>query len=448
MKTTVTLFPVAMCFAGLAFAQNAAPDLLREAFARPPMNLDQFQQLALANNPTLQQAGALVRRSSGQAKQQGLWPNPVIGYEGEQIRGGEYGGGEQGAFVQQTFVLGGKLGLRKNAFNEQRKVDEMGASEQRYRVLSDVGQRYYAALAAQTMVNLRRELLATALDAQQTAHQLQNVGQADAPDVLESEVEAGQAQLEYTTAQRRYIQEFQSLAALSGKPDLPLAPLTGDFDHPPQLDPDRILKQILQDSPSVKRAQQDVLRAEAEQKAAGRESIPDLTIRAGLQQNYERLDPAMPTAVGAQGFAMASIGVPIFNRNQGNVAAASADVERARSEVTRVQLGLRQSAQALLQLYLANEAQAVRYRDEIIPKAQRAYELYLDRYRSMAAAYPSVIVSQRTLFQLRITFIEVLQQLWSEAIALENYTLSDGLSAVLSGDPSSTQLNRPGEAQP
>jgi cobalt-zinc-cadmium efflux system outer membrane protein len=443
MKTTTLLLA---CFATIAFAQNPAPDLLREAFARPAMTLEQFQQLALANNPTLQQAGALVRRSSAQAKQQGLWPNPAAGYEGEQIRGGEYGGGEQGAFVQQTFVLGGKLGLRKNVFTEQRKADEIGASEQRYRVLSDTGQRYYAALAAQTTVTLRRELLAIALDAERTAHQLQNVGQADAPDVLEAEVEAGQAQLEYTTAQRRYIEEFQSLAAVAGKPDLPLAPLAGDLDRPPQLDPDRILEQILQNSPSVKRAQQDVLRAEAEQKAAGRESVPDLTIRAGLQQNYERLDPAAATPVGVQGFAMASIALPIFNRNQGNAAAAKADVEGARSEVARVQLGLRQRAQSLLQLYLANEAQAARYRDEIIPRAQRAYDLYLDRYRSMAAAYPSVIVSQRTLFQLRINYIEVLRQLWSEAIALENYTLSDGLSAVISADPSSTELNRPGGA--
>jgi cobalt-zinc-cadmium efflux system outer membrane protein len=447
MKITATLFPAVFCLAAVASGQNSGPDLLREAFTRPTMSLEQFQQLALANNPTLQQAGVLVRRSSGQARQQSLWPNPVVGYEGEQIRGGEFGGGEQGAFVQQTFVLGGKLGLRRNVFNEQRKADEMGATEQRYRVLSDVGQRYYSALAAQVTVDLRRQLLAIALDAQQTAHQLQNVGQADAPDVLESEVEAAQAQVEYTASQRMYIQKFQNLAALVGKPDLPLARLGGDLEHPPQLQAEAILKQILRDSPAVKRAQQDVLRAQAEQKAASRESVPDLTIRAGLQQNYERLDPAAPGAVGAQGFAMASIGIPVFNRNQGNVAAAEADVERARSEVTRVQLGLRQSAQALVQLYLANQAQAGRYRDEIIPRAQRAYELYLERYRSMAAAYPSVIVSQRTLFQLRITYIEVLERLWSEAIALENYTLSDGLSAVSSVEPSSSQLNRPSGAE-
>ena len=34
--------------------QPAAPDLLKDALRRPAMNLSDFEQLALANNPTLQ----------------------------------------------------------------------------------------------------------------------------------------------------------------------------------------------------------------------------------------------------------------------------------------------------------------------------------------------------------------------------------------------------------
>ena len=49
-----------------------------------------------------------------------------------------------------------------------------------------------------------KELLTLALDAVTTAHQLANVGQADAPDVLQAEVEAEQAQVDYTAAQRTY----------------------------------------------------------------------------------------------------------------------------------------------------------------------------------------------------------------------------------------------------
>lgn len=54
--------------------------------------------------------------------------------------------------------------------------------------------------------------LSLATDAVVTVHQLANIGQADAPDVLQAEVEAEQAKADYATAQRDYIQAFQSLA--------------------------------------------------------------------------------------------------------------------------------------------------------------------------------------------------------------------------------------------
>jgi cobalt-zinc-cadmium efflux system outer membrane protein len=423
--------------------QTPAPDLLKDIATKPAMQLNQFEQFALTTNPTLQQANALVRESAGQARQIGLLPNPTVGYEGAEIRGGSFRGGEQGAFVQQTFVLGGKLGLRRNIFEQQRHEDEIGATEQRYRVLSDVKQSYYIVLAAQELVNVRRHLLDLAMDAVETAHQLANVGQADAPDVLQAEVEAEQAKVDYTTAQRTYIQEFHTLAALVGKPDLPLSPVAGSLENPPAIDPERIVNQIVQESPSVKRAQQDISRAEAELKNAKRESIPDLTVRAGVQQNFEPVNEIAGRPVGLQSFVTAGITLPIFNRNQGNVRAAEAEREHAQAEVTRVQLSIRQSAQPLLQAYLSEVAEANRYKNEMIPRATRAYQLYLAKYRQMGAAYPQVIVSQRTLFQLQAGYVTVLQNVWSNAIALQNYTLSGGLNAAMPSGSTSTTSNLP-----
>ncbi len=236
----------------LCHAQAPTPDLLENVAARHNMHLEDFQQLALATNPTLKQANAIVRESSAQARQAGLYPNPLVGYQGEQIRGGSYRGGEQGAFIQQTFVLGGKLALRRNVYEQQRRADEIGVSEQRFRILGDIGQSFYSALAAQETVELRKRLLSLALDSVVTARQLANVGQADAPDVLQSEVEAEQAKLDYTTAQRTYIQSFRSLAALAGNPELRVSPLQGDLEHPPQLDPEQVINRIVTESPSVK----------------------------------------------------------------------------------------------------------------------------------------------------------------------------------------------------
>src|SRR6266404_6745701 len=107
------------------------------------MALADFEALADANNPTLKQANAFVRRSQEQARQAGLYPNPSVGYEGEQIRGGSYGGGEQGGFVAQTIVLGGKLGLRRNIYEQQKQSDQIAAEAQLARVHNDVAQLFY-----------------------------------------------------------------------------------------------------------------------------------------------------------------------------------------------------------------------------------------------------------------------------------------------------------------
>jgi cobalt-zinc-cadmium efflux system outer membrane protein len=419
------------------------PDLLKDVATRPPMQLNQFEQFVTSTNPTLGQANAIVRQSAAQARQVGLYPNPTVGYQGEQIRGGDYGGGEQGVFIQQNIVLGGKLGLRKNIYEQQRQVDQIGVTEQHYRILSDVGQSFYAALAAQEVVNARRRLLGLAMDMLETAHQLANVGQADAPDVLQSEVEAEQIKIDYFNAQRTYMQEFRTLAALVGKPDLPLAPLAGNLENPPSISEDQVIEQMIRDSPSVKRAQQDVMHAEAELKSAKREPVPDIQLRAGVEQNLERLTAGSPQTVGAQAFASVGVTLPLFNRNQGNVAAARADLERAQSEINRVQLSLRRSAQPLLQAYFSGQLTATRYKNEMIPRALQAYRLYLQKYQQMGAAYPQVLVSQRIYFQLQISYINVLQQLWINAIALQNYTLTDGLMAPTPFGTTSTTLNLP-----
>ena len=61
------------------------------------------------------------------------------------------------------------------------------------------------------------------------------------------------------------------------------------------------------------------------------------------------------------------------------------------------------------------------------PEDIRAYQLYLSKYQEMASAYPQVLVSQRTYFQLQVDYIHTLGQLWSAATALNNFTLSGGL---------------------
>lgn len=402
-----------------------APELLNGVAARRALRLDELLGEADRINPTLLEADAAARGSEARAQQAKLYPNPTVGYEGDQIRGGAYGGGEQGGFVQQTVVLGGKLGLRSEVYRAQGRADRVGVEEQRVRVRHDVSEAFYTALEAQAEVVVRQRLLGVAADAVATVHQLANVGQADAPDILQAEVEAEQSKIDFAAAQRMYLADFARLASVCGRSDLVVSPLEGSLELPPELAVQ--LASATVESPDVRRAQAAVAVSEARLKAAKRESIPDLQLRAGEQYSFEHLTDVPVRAAGPQSFASAGVELPLFNRNQGNIKAAEAELDASRQEVARLRLLQASRMEPMRQGFLQAGFTAERYRTELIPRAQRAYQLYLGKYQAMAMAYPQVLVSQRTLFQLQIGYLQALREQRVFADGLQSFGLSGAL---------------------
>ena len=159
------------------------------------------------------------------------------------------------------------------------------------------------------------------------------------------------------------------------------------------------METILRDSPAVKIAQLNSTRAEAALARARREVVPDLFLRAGLSNDFEPLGDATSRTVGLIGFAEVGVELRLFNRNQGNVQAARADLERANLEVQRVSLALRQMAAPVLENYASSRAVAEMYKSRTLPNAQRAYELYLQRYRQGAAAYPQALIARTDILR-------------------------------------------------
>jgi outer membrane protein TolC len=51
------------------------------ASATAPLRLPDLERMALERNPTLPQARASVRAAEGRQSQAGIYPNPLIGYE-------------------------------------------------------------------------------------------------------------------------------------------------------------------------------------------------------------------------------------------------------------------------------------------------------------------------------------------------------------------------------
>jgi len=421
----VTRFALCCCW---ALFLTALPGRAQSpASEQKTITLEELQQMALQNNPTFRQSAANIQAAEGRKRQSGSYPNPTVGYQGEQIRGGSFHGGEQGFFVQLDIVLGGKLGLNRQIFDQELKQAETEAEEQKLRIVTNVRMSYTQALAAQQALKLRQDLSKLADDGVETSHQLANVGQADAPDVLESEVEEQQAQLAVTMAEQNRQRVWKALAAVVGNPQLPLMNLEGKLEDTPPVNADELVEKIVNESPAVRIAELGVKRAEAALARAKRESIPDLQLRGGMQQNGELLSNGR--AVGLQGFADVGVKIPIFDRNQGNIAAAKADAERAKREVERVKLVLRERAASVVQNYAFSQTAVDRYKNQMIPRAQKAYEMYIKKYQQMAAAYPQVLIAQRTLMQLEVSYITALESFATSSLSLQSYLLTDGLEA-------------------
>lgn len=411
----------------IAVALLSTTAALAQAKPFDPLTLQDLERRALENNPTIGQTKAAVDSAAGRTKQAGLYPNPVLSAVGEEvsggpvIRGGEFGGG-----FQQRIVTAGKLGLSRRVAAEDQKETEAEAEAQKYRVLNAVRSLYYQALGDQRLIEVRTQLAGLARRAVGISRELANVGQADRPDLLAADIEADRIDLDLITAQNARERTWRQLAAVINDPTLRPVPLAGDLDNLPKLDLEKALELIYSESPELRAANVGVSRSELALRRAKVEKVPDVIVSGGVRYNRELLElGARP--VGKEGFFDIGVEIPFFNRNQGNVAAARSELERSRLDVSRTRLALRARLATAYKDYQDALAIAERYRSTMIPKATQAYELYLNSFRQMAAAYPQALVAQRNLFQLQDDYVKALVNGWQRVVEIQGLLLSDGL---------------------
>jgi len=403
-----------------------------------PLTLAELERRALERNPAIAVAAAQVEAAKGRATQAGTLPNPTIGYMGDEISGGSVNrGGEHGFFVQQTIPLGGKLSRGREVFTREAEAAAASTDAQRQRVLTAVRRAYRAALIAERRVTVRDQLARLATEAVDISRQLFNTGVADKPDTMAAEIEMQRAQLALVDAQNARLRIWREMGSLVGDPSLAPRALTGSADDPlPDFTHDATLARILKESPEIEAVRRDTVRAEAAVTRAKRETAPDLALRAGPRYNRELLEPNLKP-VGWEASFEVGVTVPLFNRNKGGIAEAAADLARSRAEVQRTELDARSRvAEAFEQYDTARRAVDI-YTREILPRAGEAYTMYQRSYQQMAAAYPQVLMAQRTLFQSTDQYLDALDRAWQAAIELSGFVLTEapdrGLDAPRKG---------------
>lgn len=427
-RTVVIAASVVLC-AGVGAAPLAASEI---RFLR----LEELEKLALDKNPTMAQAEAVVRSVLGRTRQAELYPNPVVGYSADSIAARQPSRATHSLWLQQTIITSGKRKHVAAAVAQERVHAEAERDMQRRRVVNAVRMLYYEVLGAARLVEIRRELAALAVEAVEISEELYNVGQADRPDVLEVSVEARRTETELRRAEHEVQRAWDELAAMVGEPALPLTPLAGDLEADlPTVDENAVRTRLLEEGPELTIARARLEHARASLARARADRVPNFFVRGGAGYNFDRAESGRE--VGSEFFFEIGVPLPLWDRNQGTIALAESQVRLAEAEVRRTELVLRTRLAGALRAYRDAVRTAEVYRTRTLADAQQSYQLYLARFREMAAAYPQVLIARRNLGQIRAEYVRSLVDAWQGATLLEGLLLTGGLQApeAVPGEP-------------
>jgi len=211
--------------------------------------------------------------------------------------------------------------------------------------------------------------------------------------------------------------EMASLAGLRREP----APVEGSLESTLSLiDFEQALRRLTTESPQILSARAKLKADEIKVRRETVEPIPDLVVSYGYGHNFEAGQGSHNTSL--------SLEVPLYDWNQGTIRQAEADVMRQRGEIERIELFLQRQLAHAYQNYLTALQNVRSYQEVILPESRRAYEVLLGAYKEDRVDWPSVLRSQRSLYQEQQHYVQHLVAWRSQETLIAGFLLHGGLT--------------------
>jgi len=377
-------------------------------FERGPLALERALAIAEAENPSLRALEREVDAARGRELQAGLFPNPTIEFnsvEGPLYRG--FGDSINVATASYPFPVGGRIAAAEAAAAKAREAAEADLDVGRRTLRADVRAAFATGLAWQARRSLADELTEIARRSREIAEQRVRAGDAPLGEQIKAEVEMEQILLDRAIVDSELLGARRHLAALLGKPDAPIAALAGSL---PTATADISLsdatQRVLRDYPRIHALTRAWEAARLDVVLAQRERIPDVTLSLGGGSSPE---------VRANNDAVLELGisvpVPFFNRNQGRIAEAEANVGRAARQAEAGVNALLLELQEDHRRFTIARERARRYQVEILPRATLSLEQARVGYQAGKLRFIDVLDAQRTLGDARALLLDALRDL-------------------------------------
>jgi cobalt-zinc-cadmium efflux system outer membrane protein len=375
----------------------------------PAWTLQQLVDLAAENHPDLASARARVQAAQGRVIQAGLYPNPVITYRDEDIgaRGENNAAlGSQQLRIDQEIVTKGKLRISEMAASFGVQAADWQTTTRWFDVLTRVRQAYFEALAAQRNEKAVRDIVAIATKSFDLAKTLEKNKIGSQLDVIRAQVELDQNRNRLVVAQRRLEAAWKLLAIAVGLPELHVRRLAGTLSEMvPNVTWEELLGQMLMRSSEIQEAQARVGEAEQLLRRAEADRYPNVTV--STIPLYSFPDQQARTHI----YVLAPL--PLFNRNQGNILSAQADLARTEADVKTVELRLGERLAGAYQRFQAGRQQADNFQ-KILKNARETVRLITIAWENgdKKYDYTALLQAQQVLFQSELDNVQVLGDMW------------------------------------
>ncbi len=383
-----------------------------KGLAQTPLSLAEAVSIALSHRPEIRAAADRTTAAAFQRKQAGLIPNPRIFLQSEDLRGSHFSfwkNSETFAYVGETLETSGRRAGRIATATQGLEGSRLRAEQVRLEIALHVRQTYWRALAAQFLARLYREDGSYFRQIIAYHEARFHEGKLAEVDLLRVRLEGERVHAAEARAQLESERAFLDLEREMASPDRTDWKLTEPFEAlgapapaPPGADP--VLLRV-----EGQAAHQAIAAARANlqlQKASGR---PDLEALAGYKRN-------LGDDTGLVGLQW---NLPLFDRNQGAVAAASADNRAAEEDYAAVRQQLAAQLSIAQREYDLDREQYLDTFKPLRDQAVQISDITRAAYNEGGLDLVRLLDAERVRIEAEVSWAEALESYHQSVVALE-----------------------------
>jgi outer membrane protein, heavy metal efflux system len=401
----------------LMLPPTMAPEEFDQPVIQPTGNLllRQAIVLTLKHNPELATYAWTIRSKEIDQIEAGLLPNPEAAFEVENFAGsGDLSGfrsAETTIALSQLIELGDKRMKRRQLASTDRDLARWDYEVKRVDLLSQTALSYAEVLGEQEKLSIANEIKDLAEEIYQTVNKRVEAGKVSPLEEIKARVELSKSQLSLINAERQLAISKQNLVTGWGGIDVTFNRVQGDFYNVPSIPQLASIVNKINNNPDLARWATEVSRHQNAITLARADTIPDISVSAGVRHINESDDVA----------AVASISIPLylFDKKQTGVQRTEVGLNQASKQREVTETRLRSALLIAYQRLNILHHEVTTINDEILPSAEEAFNAATKIYRLGKLDLLNLLDAQRTYFETRQQYINSVKEYHRIVIAIE-----------------------------